>query len=729
MGDEQLVTEGLFAMYVGKKPSGIELRAIVDAGEQAEESDPDKAAAVAAFATILKGDMADMAVLTKPIGYANMTDQEIAACESCCFRLTHSMAQLDEMAAHPERYIEEDPVYRARVHATFNEIDSDHDLAVTWDEFWTWLGAKYKVVGDHAGSQKSDSQNMADARLAFHQMDTNNNGTIDQDELAGILQLLGLQDFVVPPEVVYEKREDLRLPPYPEHLNPLATTAMKLLGIKLAQFEALEKKAEAKAKKARHKKFEGVVPEKVIKSGWLEKRGGTEGNKGFDKRWFTLGDQLLAYYSKAPSGKKTSPPLSECKGCIELGSSKLVERGTTFYGTNRFGFTIETYSTHRVTDANGWEPDRKFFIYAASAQERFEWEAAISKHHPCRPITEVIPVSDSESDGNYIDITFNDYSNPGPECISYFGGNEDGPLYICDIDDPEEYLKVLRQGHMLVNIAGEEIPNNDPITAEKMITEAERPFSLRFWEQKCVRIPSKTGVELGEGIDLSGSNTRSLTVGTINDSIADEFPELREGMILKSLGGRDVTRLKMDDIDLIMQSELICVAEFVPQQAVETLAQVMEDDDEDGDGDGTFDEQLELIEKIKKQPSVPIAIEKFDPDYFAGLDVAEQQDLMWNLNSGLENTDSGMGGYACQPTDYDRFKPFFSKVLAQYHGVAEDAKHKSDWTLDKVRGLPDDKILDIAKFGCEPLSMRVRVGRNLTTFPLPGAPSPGLKSF
>jgi hypothetical protein len=30
-------------------------------------------------------------------------------------------------------------------------------------------------------------------------MDTDNNGTIDQNELAGILQLLGLQDFVVPP--------------------------------------------------------------------------------------------------------------------------------------------------------------------------------------------------------------------------------------------------------------------------------------------------------------------------------------------------------------------------------------------------------------------------------------------------------------------------------------------------------------------------------------------------
>ena len=74
-----------------------------------------------------------------------------------------------------------------------------------------------------------------------------------------------------------------------------------------------------------------------------------------------------------------------------------------------------------------------------------------------------------------------------------------------------------------------------------------------------------------------------------------------------------------------------------------------------------------------------------------------------------------------QPSDYDRFKPFFSKVLAQYHKVSENAKHTTNWDLKGVKGLPEDGKLDLAKLGLPPLSMRVRVGRNLADFPLPGA--------
>ena len=74
-----------------------------------------------------------------------------------------------------------------------------------------------------------------------------------------------------------------------------------------------------------------------------------------------------------------------------------------------------------------------------------------------------------------------------------------------------------------------------------------------------------------------------------------------------------------------------------------------------------------------------------------------------------------------QPADYDRFKPFFSKVIADYHGVDVDAKHTNDWNLSGVEGLPEDGNLDLAALGLPELSMRVRVGRNLSDFPLPGA--------
>ena len=91
------------------------------------------------------------------------------------------------------------------------------------------------------------------------------------------------------------------------------------------------------------------------------------------------------------------------------------------------------------------------------------------------------------------------------------------------------------------------------------------------------------------------------------------------------------------------------------------------------------------------------------------------------MRSGIENPDSNMGCYACQPEDYDRFKPFFSKVIADYHGVSVDAKHVNNWDLDSVEGLPEGGKLDLEALGLPALSMRVRVGRNLADFPLPGA--------
>jgi len=83
-----------------------------------------------------------------------------------------------------------------------------------------------------------------------------------------------------------------------------------------------------------------------------------------------------------------------------------------------------------------------------------------------------------------------------------------------------------------------------------------------------------------------------------------------------------------------------------------------------------------------------------------------------------------MGCYAMNPDDYDTFKPFFKKVLAEYHEVSEEKKHVNNWSLDGAEGLPVDKILDLRRLGFSNLfSMRVRTGRNLVDFPLPGAMS------
>ena len=133
------------------------------------------------------------------------------------------------------------------------------------------------------------------------------------------------------------------------------------------------------------------------------------------------------------------------------------------------------------------------------------------------------------------------------------------------------------------------------------------------------------------------------------------------------------------------------------------------------------DDVCAKIAKLAAENPDNICLNTFDADYYNSLSDDDKPAFLKCLNSGIENVDSGMGCYACQPEDYDRFKPFFAKALAKYHKVAEDAKHVNDWSLDGVEGLPEGGVLDIAALGLPELSMRVRVGRNLKAFPLPGA--------
>ncbi|CAN0239822.1 unnamed protein product [Pylaiella littoralis] len=110
----------------------------------------------------------------------------------------------------------------------------------------------------------------------------------------------------------------------------------------------------------------------------------------------------------------------------------------------------------------------------------------------------------------------------------------------------------------------------------------------------------------------------------------------------------------------------------------------------------------------------------FDVDYFNTLSSDDKNGLLQCCRSGIANPDSKMGVYAMQTTDYERFRPFFSSVLADNHGVPSDAKHVNSWDLKAVDGVPTDGLLDLEKLGAPALSMRVRVGRNLNGFPLPG---------
>lgn len=134
-----------------------------------------------------------------------------------------------------------------------------------------------------------------------------------------------------------------------------------------------------------------------------------------------------------------------------------------------------------------------------------------------------------------------------------------------------------------------------------------------------------------------------------------------------------------------------------------------------------FQADIEKINAIKVSHPGNRAIKFFDVNYFNSLSVEKKKQLLKIMRSGIENADSGMGCYAMNPSDYDEFKPYLDPIIRNYHGVPAGKKQVNNWNLKGIAGLPADGKLDVTKLGLPALSMRVRVGRNLADFPLPGA--------
>ena len=139
-------------------------------------------------------------------------------------------------------------------------------------------------------------------------------------------------------------------------------------------------------------------------------------------------------------------------------------------------------------------------------------------------------------------------------------------------------------------------------------------------------------------------------------------------------------------------------------------------------GSGSLSEKVARIHEIKRSNPDNIGCACFDQSYFDSLSPALQERLLKCLNSGIENPTSEVGTYACQPDDYDEFRPFFVKVLEAYHKVdLSKVKHVNNWSLAGVPELPASGKLDLSELGLPKTSMRVRTGRNLKRFPLPGS--------
>jgi len=134
-----------------------------------------------------------------------------------------------------------------------------------------------------------------------------------------------------------------------------------------------------------------------------------------------------------------------------------------------------------------------------------------------------------------------------------------------------------------------------------------------------------------------------------------------------------------------------------------------------------IEKALRKAAEIRKSHPGNLCAQHFTEEYVKTLSPDDLRAFLKITASGLNNPDSSMGCYAMNPGDYDKFKPFFSKVLAGYHKVEEGTKHVNSWDLSTLDDLPEEGKFSFMTLGLPPLSMRVRVGRNLSDFPLPGA--------
>jgi hypothetical protein len=127
---------------------------------------------------------------------------------------------------------------------------------------------------------------------------------------------------------------------------------------------------------------------------------------------------------------------------------------------------------------------------------------------------------------------------------------------------------------------------------------------------------------------------------------------------------------------------------------------------------------IDKITAIKQSSPGNLMARHFDPEYFLSLDAPLRQRLKKIIATGIENPDSSMGAYAMSPDDYDTFAPMLDPIIRDAHDIPAGTQiaQTTDWDTSRAPcdlGAIDPRLAEV--------SMRVRVARNVLTFPLPGA--------
>ena len=108
----------------------------------------------------------------------------------------------------------------------------------------------------------------------------------------------------------------------------------------------------------------------------------------------------------------------------------------------------------------------------------------------------------------------------------------------------------------------------------------------------------------------------------------------------------------------------------------------------------------------------------FDAHFYRSLAEPLRRRLRAVIASGIANPDSRMGAYAMHPEDYELFSTMLDPMIRDYHDISTERRiaHRHGWD---TKGMS----WDLGALGPElaDASVRVRVARNLSAFPLPGA--------
>ncbi|VAW17332.1 hypothetical protein MNBD_ALPHA11-1833 [hydrothermal vent metagenome] len=132
----------------------------------------------------------------------------------------------------------------------------------------------------------------------------------------------------------------------------------------------------------------------------------------------------------------------------------------------------------------------------------------------------------------------------------------------------------------------------------------------------------------------------------------------------------------------------------------------------------TIEKIVGEIEKIKRNHPNNLMARFFNANSFLSLSDDHKKRFMRIINTGIKNPSSEMGAYAMYVDDYEKFSFQLDPMIREFHNIPTESPiaQSNDW--DTTKNQCDLGSIDPS---LKQISMRVRVARNISTFPLPGA--------